>query len=196
MSRSTSTKRSTPISFFPDCPVKRKARRDALRDGRQPGPEPLPLVVNGWSLYAYPDFAERLRTLREEVERQRRRDPERYRGTPAAKLLAALRRVALTEIPSGPGASRFRQGGTLGRQHRFWRRAKFLGRFRLFFRYNANARVIVYVWLNDESTLRKEGSRTDPYHVFRDMLERGRPPADWNELIDASAPVAPGDADS
>jgi toxin YhaV len=154
----------------------------------------LPLVVNGWSIYAYPDFAARLRTLREEVEKQRRRDPERYRATPAAKVLAALRRVALVEIPSDPGASRFRQGGTLGKQHRFWRRAKFLARFRLFFRYSTDARVIVYVWLNDENTLRKEGSRTDPYHVFKDMLERGRPPSDWNELISASTPMAPDEA--
>jgi toxin YhaV len=39
-----------------------------------------------------------------------------------------------------------------------WRRAKFLSRFRLFFRYNSKAKVIIYAWVNEENTLRKAGS--------------------------------------
>jgi toxin YhaV len=120
------------------------------------------------------------------MEKQRERDPDAFRRSSGAKLLAAVRRVIMEEIPADPGADRFRQGGTLGKEHRFWRRAKFLGRFRLFFRYSTEARIIVYAWLNDEKTLRKEGSRTDPYEVFRAMLERGRPPSDWNALVAAS----------
>jgi toxin YhaV len=71
-----------------------------------------------------------------------------------------------------------------GDTYKHWRRDKFFRRFRLFFRYSGSPGLIAYVWLNDESTLRQSGARTDPYLVFRAMLERGRPPADWSELVE------------
>ncbi len=61
-------------------------------------------------------------------------------------------------------------------RHWFW--AKFLGRFRLFFRYNSRARLIVYAWVSDERSLRQSGGKNEPYEVFRRMLERGNPPND------------------
>lgn len=152
---------------------------------RRPEPEP-PLVVNGWTIFVYPAFAERWTALRQAVAEQRRRDPAGYRSSSVAKFLFALRKLVLQDIPADPAAERFQQGNTLGPMYRHWRRAKFLQRFRLFFRYHSEARIIVFVWLNDEHSLRKEGARTDPYRVFRDMLERGRPPADWDALIAAS----------
>ena len=42
--------------------------------------------------------------------------------------------------------------------------------------------VIIYAWLNDEDTLRKEGSRTDVYEVFKRMLGRGEVPSTIDEL--------------
>lgn len=160
--------------------------RKPSRPQPPPGHAELPLVVNGWSLFVYPPFAERWRALRAEVEEKRRLDPEGYRHSAAAKFFQALRRVVLQEIPADPGAERVQQGLTLGKAHRHWRRAKFVQRFRLFFRYHSGARIIVFVWLNDEQSLRKAGSRSDPYQVFREMLERGRPPEDWDDLLAAS----------
>jgi toxin YhaV len=144
---------------------------------------PRPLVVNGYRLLVWPVFAEQWRDLKAEVERLRERDPEGYRSAPAAKLLAAVRDATLRDIPGDPGAAHYRQGNTLGPDYRHWRREKFFRRFRLFFRYSTHAASIAYVWLNDESTLRKSGARTDPYAVFRAMLERGRPPTDWDDLV-------------
>jgi toxin YhaV len=43
--------------------------------------------------------------------------------------------------------------------------------------------VIVYAWISDERTLRKAGSKTDPYRVFRDLLEAGDPPNTMEQLI-------------
>jgi toxin YhaV len=152
---------------------------------RRPPPEP-PLVIEGWTLYVYPAFAERWRALREAVSRRREQDPEGYRNSEVAKFLQALRRVVLQEIPRDPSDERFQQGNTLGKAHRHWRRAKFLQRFRLFFRFHSKARIIVLVWLNDENSMRKAGSKTDPYQMFRDMLERGRPPENWDDLLASS----------
>jgi len=36
-------------------------------------------------------------------------------------------------------------------------------------------KVIVYVWVNDEFTLRKAGSKTDAYALFKSMLNAGDP---------------------
>ena len=142
-----------------------------------------PLVVNGYHLLVWSEFSERWQSLKAEVERLRDHDPDGYRSTPAAKLLAAVRDATLRDIPHDPGAPRYRQGKTLGDDSRHWRREKFFRRFRLFFRYATHPALIAYVWLNDESTLRKSGARMDPYVVFRTMLERGRPPTDWQDLM-------------
>lgn len=167
----------------------RPPRRNDAGDERRVLDEDPPLVINGWSIYVYPDFLERLRALVSDAKRARARDPEGYRTTLAAKILSMVIRLAFREIPGDPGADRFRQGRTLGTEYRHFRRATFFHRFRLFFRYHSEARIIVFVWLNDENTLRKAESRSDPYHVFRDMLERGRPPADWPGLLAASVPM-------
>jgi len=147
------------------------------------GQKPRPLIVNGYHLLAWPGFAKRWRKLKAEVERLREKSPEGYRWTPAAKLLAAVRDATLRDTPRDPGADRYRQGNTIGANYRHWRRDKFFQRFRLFFRYSSNPALIAYVWLNDDSTLRERGARTDAYAVFRTMLERGRPPTDWEDLV-------------
>ncbi|HEX8695367.1 MAG TPA: type II toxin-antitoxin system YhaV family toxin [Longimicrobium sp.] len=142
-----------------------------------------PFVVNGWKIYVWSEFAERWRALRQAVEVLRRNDPLGWVHHPEARFLEALRRVVLEQIPSDPGSERYRQGLTLGKEHRHWRRAKFLRRFRLFFRYHSENKIIIYAWLNDEDSLREAGARTDVYRVFDGMLRRGTPPSDWDALL-------------
>lgn len=137
---------------------------------------------NGWKLYLYPTFREPHAALLAEVERLARQDPEGYVAHPKAKLLRRITDLILEEIPADPGNPAYRQGVTLGPQHKSWFRAKFLKRFRLFFRYDTASRIIIYCWVNDETTLRKSGSASDPYAVFARMLKSGDPPADWEDL--------------
>jgi toxin YhaV len=62
-------------------------------------------------------------------------------------------------------------------------RAKFgNGRFRLYFRYDTGARIIIFAWVNDETTLRTYGVKTDAYKVFKGMLNGGNPPDDRASL--------------
>jgi toxin YhaV len=147
-------------------------------------------VRNGWSLYTWSGIAGQLDALRREVRRIAESNPAAYREHPRAKLFAAVRRLLLDIIPTDPNAPEFRLGNTLGPEHRHWRRAKFSGRYRLFFRFDSASRTIIYGWMNDESTLRKAGGRTDPYAVFHQMLERGRPPSDWDDLLRESSRLA------
>jgi len=130
-------------------------------------------------------FRDPLLALAADVARLRERDPMGWSASARAKLLKRILEVILDEIPRDPGSSVFEQGNTLGADARGWRRAKFLGRFRLFFRFDSRSRVIVYAWVNDENTLRKSGAASDPYAVFRAMLIAGNPPHDWGRLLEA-----------
>ena len=92
-------------------------------------------------------------------------------------------------MPANPADPVFRLGHTLGKQNGNWRRVKkgLPQRYRLFFMFATNPlQVVIYAWLNDEDTLRKEGSRTDVYEVFKRMLERGEVPSSIDELIQGS----------
>jgi toxin YhaV len=138
---------------------------------------------NGWRLFRSAAFRASLDPLAAEVARLAAADPEGYRAHPKAKLLTRIRVLILEEIPRDPNAPAYALGNTLGPAHRHWRRAKFLQRFRLFFRFDSASRIIVYAWVNDENTLRKAGGRSDPYAVFARRLDAGDPPDGWDDLL-------------
>jgi toxin YhaV len=141
------------------------------------------MEVNGWRLFQYPLFENQLKKLMETVEQLSIAQPDTYKENPKTKLLATIHRYIMESIPRDPNAPEFRQGDTLGRDNRHWFRAKFHQRYRLFFRFSTKDRVIVYVWVNDEFTLRKAGSRTDAYAVFKSMLNAGDPPRTIEALL-------------
>ena len=143
-----------------------------------------PLVVNGWALFGHPLFLDQLETLTARVEALKRKDPIGYAKKNAAKRLAAIARLAFEVIPQDPARPEYRQGDTLGDEHKHWFRTKFLQQYRLFFRFHAQARVIVFAWVNDENTKRAAyESADDAYWVFRRLLDSGHPPSDWDRLL-------------
>jgi len=141
------------------------------------------VIVNGWKLYTHPLFLGQLVRLIEQVEGLTKKSPGTYKEEATTKLLATINRYIREIIPGDPNAPEFRQGNTLGKDNRHWFRAKFHERYRLFYRFSTNEKIIIYVWVNDERTLRKAGSKTDPYNVFRGMLEAGNPPGSVEELL-------------
>jgi toxin YhaV len=144
------------------------------------------VVDNGWRLYVHPLFDDQLRRLTEQVESLAAKHPNTYRDEAVTKLLATINHLICEVIPRDPNAAEFRQGNTLGAGNRHWFRAKFHERYRLFYRFSSKDKVIVYAWVNDERTLRKSGSKTDPYNLFRAMLEAGDPPDTMEQLITRS----------
>jgi len=145
-----------------------------------------PLVVNGWTIFAHPLFIAQVETLIRQVDALRTKNPTGYQKKNASKRLDAIFRLALDTIPQDPTRPEYRQGGTLGPEHKHWFRAKFFQQYRLFFRYHAPSRMLVLVWVNDEETKRAYQSNDDAYRVFRKMLESGYPPADWDQLLSHS----------
>lgn len=143
----------------------------------------LPLVINGWTIFAHPLFLDQVESLIQQVEVLKRKDPAGYQKKNATKRLAAIAKLAFEVIPQDPGRAEYRQGDTLGEDHKHWFRAKFFQQYRLFFRYHDASKVIVYAWVNDEGTKRAYESSDDAYRVFRKMLESGHPPDDWASLL-------------
>jgi toxin YhaV len=149
------------------------------------GSEP-PLVIRGWTIFAHPLFLDQIEALITMVERAKAKEPRAYARKRSAKLLAAIAALALDIIPADPGSDAFRLGEALGENRKHWFRAKFFQQFRLFFRYRAAEKIIIYAWVNDESTKRAHDSTSDAYRVFRKMLTAGNPPDDWGGLKAAS----------
>lgn len=145
------------------------------------------MVVNGWTLFQHSLFEEPLEKLITKVEALAAEQPDAYRSHPSAKLLATIQDYILKRIPQDPNSLEFRQGNTLGKDNRHWFRAKFHGRYRLFFRFSSTQKIIIYVWVNDEKSLRKSGAKTDPYSVFQAMLRSGNPPQSLDQLLAASS---------
>ena len=142
-----------------------------------------PLVVNGWTLFAHPIFLDQLEALTAQVEALKAKDPTGYIKKNATKRLTAIAKLAFEVIPQDPARPEYRQGSTLGDENKHWFRAKFFQQYRLFFRFHAQAKVIVIAWVNDEDTKRAYESADDAYRVFRRMLDNGRPPSDWTKLL-------------
>ena len=144
---------------------------------------PTPLVIHGWTVFSHPLFLAQLEALVDQVEAFRQKDPVGYVKKNASKRLAAITKLAFDVIPQDPTRPEYRQGGTLGDEHKHWFRAKFFQQCRLFFRYHAPSKVIVFAWVNDEDTKRAYESGDDAYRVFRKMLHSGHPPDDWDQLL-------------
>jgi toxin YhaV len=142
------------------------------------------MQVNGWELFAHPLLLDQLEKLIAAVEKAKSKKPKEYRNSANFKVLAAVHHLMFVAIPGDPTRSEYRQGGTLGADRKHWFRAKFGGqRFRLFFRFDSKAKVIVFAWVNDASTLRVYGSKSDAYAVFKRMIDKGDPPDDWEKLL-------------
>jgi toxin YhaV len=146
-------------------------------------PVDQPLVINGWSIFAHPLFLAQFEELATQVEQLRHKHPKNYKKKNATKRLAAIAKLAFDVIPQDPTRNEYRQGASLGDDYKHWFRAKFFQQYRLFFRYHQESKIILLVWVNDESSKRAYESNTDAYKVFKKMLASGHPPDDWHDLL-------------
>lgn len=143
-----------------------------------------------WQLFYFKLFKVALDELEQIVTKLARRNPTGYKTHPKTRLLASVYKAITQLVPSNPDHANFRLGKALGIQYSNWRRVKngMPDRYRLFFRFTSSpVKLIVYAWFNDDDSLRKAGSKTDVYEVFRHMLARGEVPSSIADLLDASS---------
>ncbi len=130
-------------------------------------------TFHGWTvlfsepfLSAYGDLSARARALKGRL-------PEKTYGRhPDVKLFLAVRALTMDVIPSDPHRADYRLQGDLAK----FRRTKGRGlpnRYHLFWVFSEQLRVIIFLYLNDSTSLREEGGRRDPYRLFSEMRHRG-----------------------
>lgn len=147
------------------------------------GGQSAPLAIHGWAVFAHPLFLAEVEALANQVEALKQKDPTGYMKKNASKRLAAITKLALDVIPQDPARADYRQGDTLGGENKRWLRAKFFQQYRVFFRYHAQAKVIVFARVNDEDTQRAHESSDDADRVFRKRFASGHPPGHWSQLL-------------
>jgi toxin YhaV len=147
------------------------------------------VVVAGWTILAHPLFLDAIERLVGLVESEQAAKPD---APPSgnAKLLGHLLDLALVKIPQDPGNAAYRHGGSLADRRHWFRGKTGGGRYRLFYRYDSRAKIIIYAWVNDDNSLRTYGSGTDAYAVFAKMLDSGNPPDTWDDLMEAAGAEA------
>jgi toxin YhaV len=144
-------------------------------------------TANGWVLLFDPHFEAQFQKLTKKVEKANHRLGDKVENSNHFKRYAAVTKLVFEVIPNDPNHNDFALGNTLSQEFKSWRRAKFLQQYRLFFRFDSSTKTIIYSWFNDEETLRAYGSKSDAYLTFVKMLQRGKPPTDWSQLVESLA---------
>jgi len=150
--------------------------------------KPAPLVIHGWTVFAHPLFLAQLEALAQQAESFKKQDQVESVRKNASKRLAAITKLAFDVIPQDPTRPEYRQGKTLGDDHKHWFHAKFFQPCRLCFRYHAPSKVIVLAWVNDKDTKHADERNDAADRVFCKMVESGHPPDDWNQLLAEALP--------
>ena len=114
-------------------------------------------------------------------------DPENYHTHADVRFFRQIRDsmdVALAD----PQKRQYRLGNALGEGRGDWRRIKqgMPERHRLFFRFTSQDHKVIFAWLSDERSLRREGDHNDVYRVFQRMLTGGSVPGTLAALLSAA----------
>lgn len=144
-----------------------------------PAPTDEPSRYNGWLVLLWPTVAQRYEELRAEARHLKASLPaDEYVRHPTVKLAAAISRLVTQIVPQGPNAPEYRLRGSLAG----FRRAKGHGlppRYRLFWVFSSEHKVIIFLYVNSAGVLRKQGDKNDVYAVFERLVRRGEIGADF-----------------
>ena len=145
-------------------------------------------MSGSWKLFYFKIFDEQIKALVKDVSHLRDIDPDNYKEHPTTKLLAKVTRAIRNRVLSNPLAPQVNLGKTLGKKFSHYKRIKegMPDRYRAFFRFQSSDKSVIMIWMNNEFTLRKAGSKTDVYNVFLKMLENQEVPSKWKDLVGKS----------
>lgn len=116
-------------------------------------------------------LSQRIDALKIQVrELKKTLDENTYRQHPLVKFAYRVRKSIEEIIPENPDRPDYRLTGELKKYRRY---KQGLQRYRLFFCFSNQPRIILYLYLNDERHLRKEGDKNDPHEVFKKFIKQG-----------------------
>lgn len=106
--------------------------------------------------------------------------PDAWAQHPTVKLVAGVHTLVMDVILQDPLALEFHLRNDLKNVYR----ASGKGlppRYRLFWTASQQAHTVIFLYLNDDATLRKAGATSDPYEQCRAMIHRGEIGADFDQ---------------
>lgn len=129
-------------------------------------------VKNNSLLKAHEIFFQRTRALSDAVKAlSKRLSLEELKQHETVKLAKRVYTATLEIIPHNPNDPAYYLRDDLKKYRRY---KQGLERYRLFFAFSTTPKIILSLYLNDQDTLRKEGSKHDPYEIFRGFVRQGR----------------------
>lgn len=81
-------------------------------------------------------------------------------------------------IPDDPNKKEYQLQGPLKKYRRY---KQGLQRYRLFFAFSKKPPIILYLYVNDKFSLRKDGDKNDPYEIFTKLVMQKKVPHDPND---------------
>lgn len=117
--------------------------------------------------------------LKEEIKKLKLSiSTEEFRQHPDVKFAERLRRATKEVIPEEPDKKEYQLHGPLKKYRRY---KQGLQRYRLFFTFSSRPPIILYLYVNDKSSLRKEGDKNDPYEIFTKWVNQKKVSHDPND---------------
>jgi toxin YhaV len=116
-------------------------------------------------------YFQRILKLKEQVKELRSKlSDEEFRQHGIVKLAYRIRKADQEIIPQDPNRPEYRLTGNLRKYRRY---KQGLQRYRLFFCFSNQPKILLYLYLNDEKHLRKAEDRNDPYEEFKSLVAKG-----------------------
>lgn len=116
-------------------------------------------------------YYQRIQTLKDQVKALKAKlSPDEFRQHEIVKFAVRVRQADQTIIPQDPNKPEYHLKGDLRKYRRYKQGLK---RYRLFFCFSSTPPIILYLYLNDEKHLPKQGDKNDPYNTFARLAKKG-----------------------
>jgi toxin YhaV len=117
-------------------------------------------------------YFEKVQALKLEIKKLKNfLDFDSFQQHPDVKFAVRLKNATMEVIPQDPDKNEYQLHGNLKKYRRY---KKGLQRYRLFFTFSSKPPIILYLYVNDKSSLRKEGDKNDPYEIFSKLVDQGK----------------------
>ena len=124
-------------------------------------------------------YSDRVDSLKQEIKQLKESlTKEEFSQHPDVKFVVRIREATKEIIPEDPDRKEYQLYGNLKKYRRY---KQGLQRYRLFFAFAKKPPIILYLYLNDKSSLRKEGSKNDPYCIFSKLVDKKQVSHDPND---------------
>ena len=129
-------------------------------------------IKNNYLLKAHEIFFQRVVALDNEVKAlSEKLSIEELKQHETVKLAHRVYQATLEIIPRNPNEPSYYLKHDLKKYRRYKQGLEW---YRLFFAFSSTPKIILYLYLNDKASLRKEGDRNDPYEQFRNFMKQGK----------------------